>query len=141
MANDPVEIIAGEFLELSAEIESKIDNPAPFLRDVGEYMLGSLDIGYQTQTDPSGKPWKPNSPFTIAEKKRRGFINSILQATGAMRSRYNYQVSGSQLVVSNSDQKAPKHQLGIGVPVREHLGIRKEDPANIVDIGVAYISP
>ena len=124
---------------LFAELEDKVQNPTEALRNIGEYMIGSADIGYQTETDPDGVPWRPNSPFTIAEKQRLGRIQKILQSTGAMRSRYNYRVEGSRLVFSNSDDKAIKHQLGIGVPVRKHIGLRKEDPDNIAEILKAFV--
>lgn len=128
-----------ELRKLFDELEDKIQNPTRVLKNVGEYMLGSIDLGYQTETDPSGRPWRPNSPFTIAEKQRLGRIQKILQSTGAMRSRYNYRVEGNTLKVGNSDPKAIKHQLGIGTPVREHIGIRKEDPGNIAEILKAEI--
>lgn len=128
-----------ELRQLFEKLENKIQDPTEALKNVGEYMLGSIDVGYQTETDPNGVPWRPNSPFTISEKQRLGRIQKILQSTGAMRSRYNYRVEGSTLKIGNSDPKAIKHQLGIGTPVREHLGIRKEDPDNIAEILRAYV--
>ncbi len=139
MATISVNISTEEIEKTLKELEEKLEDPTPVLRDIGEYMLGSIDVGFQTETDPNGNPWLPNSPFTIAEKRRLGRINRILQATGLMRSRYNYKVEGRQLTVGNSDPKAAKHQLGIGVPVRENLGIRKEDPENINEIAFTYV--
>lgn len=139
MTNIQINVDSKKLSDLFAELESKIKDPTDALKDVGEYMLGSIDIGYQTETDPDGIPWRPNSPFTIAEKQRLGRIQKILQSTGAMRSRYFYRVEGTTLKVGNSDQKAPKHQLGVDVPVRRHLGIRKEDPENIEVILKAHI--
>jgi phage virion morphogenesis protein len=139
MSDISINIDNAELNRLFKELENKVQNPTEALRNVGEYMLGSIDIGFQQEIDPDGVPWQPNSPFTIAEKQRLGRIQKILQSTGAMRSRYNYRVEGRTLKVGNSDPKAVKHQLGIGVPVRKHLGIRKEDPDNIAEILRTYI--
>lgn len=139
MTNISINIQDKQLTALFEELEAKVENPVEALRNVGEYMLGSIDVGFQTETDPDGVPWKKNSPFTIAEKQRLGRIQKILQSTGAFRSRYFYRVDGTTLTVSNTDKVSPKHQLGIDVPVRKHLGIRKEDPENIEFILRAHI--
>lgn len=139
MATITINVDDEQVNRLLRELEEKLDDPTPVLRDIGEYMLGSIDLGFQTETAPSGEPWQPNSPYTIALKQREGRIMKVLQSTGAMRGSFNYQISGSQLSLGGSDAKIPKHQFGIGTPKREILGIRQEDPENIADIMLAYL--
>lgn len=62
------------------------------LRSIGEYMMLTIDQNFQTETDPDGRKWKPNSAFTIAEKKRQSRIMKVLQSTGLMRSRTKYKL-------------------------------------------------
>ncbi|PHJ65047.1 hypothetical protein VF04_04505 [Nostoc linckia z7] len=114
-------------------------NLRPALQEIGEYMLYSTDQHFVTETDPQGIPWKPLTPFTLREKRAKGRILKILQSTGLMRSRINYQVSDNQCVVGVNDEKAKKHQLGIGVDKREFLGVSTDDKQEIVSILDDYI--
>jgi phage virion morphogenesis protein len=102
-------------------------------------MLYSTDQHFVTETDPHGKRWQPLSPVTLQEKRAKGLILKILQSTGLMRSRVNYQVSGNQCIVGVNDEKAKKHQLGIGVPKREFIGVNADDRQEIISILDDYI--
>jgi phage virion morphogenesis protein len=118
---------------------AKTSNLRPALQDIGEYMLYSTDQHFVTETDPQGVPWKPLAPFTLREKQAKGRILKILQSTGLMRSRVNYQVSDNQCIVGVNDEKAKKHQLGIGVDKREFLGVGTDDKEEITAILDDYI--
>lgn len=111
--------------------QQKITDPSILLEAIGEYMVGDIDERFRTETAPDGTPWQPNSPFTINEKRRQGKILKILQRTGFMRSSAFYQINGNTLRVGLSDPKSVKHQLGIGVPKREIVGISKTQQLEI----------
>ena len=117
-----------------SRILAQTGNLTPALQEIGEYMLYATDQRFVTETDPQGIPWKPLTPFTLREKRAKGRILKILQSTGLMRSRVNYQVVGNQCIVGVNDEKAKKHQLGIGVTKREFLGVSTDNKAEIISI-------
>ncbi|MBN3946463.1 MAG: phage virion morphogenesis protein [Nostoc sp. NMS7] len=122
-----------------SRILTQTGNLTPALQEIGEYMLYAIDQRFVTETDPQGKPWKPLTAFTLREKQAKGRILKILQSTGLMRSRINYQVTGNQCIVGVNDEKARKHQLGIGVPKREFIGVSAVDREQIINILDDYI--
>lgn len=126
--------------EALVRLLEKTDDLTPAMRDVGEYLLASVDLRFQQEIDPAGIPWKKLSPFTIRLKKAEGKILRILQRTGLMRSRVNYRVTRNSCTIGINDKKAYKHQFGIGVPKREILGINEEDKQEILAIVNDHLS-
>ena len=102
----------------------RLENLQPALRQAGEYLILEIDRRFEEEVDPLGRPWKPLAPATIAKKRAEGKIQKILQRTGFMRSQTFYQIRGNSLVVTNSDPKLRRHQLGLGVPKREVFGFK-----------------
>ena len=112
----------------------------PVYKAWGEYMLLATDDRYVKETSPEGVPWKKNSPRTLAIKRSLGRINKILQSTGLMRSTYNYSIEGDGLKFGTNDPKAFKHQFGIGVPIRKHLGVSSEDIEEMKNQLIQYLA-
>lgn len=130
----------GEVRRAIARLSQRTSDMTPANRNAGEYMLGQVDDRFRTETDPQRRPWQPNSPYTLALKRSEGKILKVLQATGLMRSRVNYRADKKRVVIGIGDRKARKHQLGIGVPKREILGLNQEDERNVVEIYQSYIT-
>lgn len=104
-----------------------------------EIMYASTMENFQEERDPEGNPWVPLSPYTIRMKRSLGRINKILQSTGIMKSRTTYRVVATGFIIGNYDRKARKHQLGIGVPVRRHIGVGQQDLADLKENYRSYI--
>lgn len=121
-------------------LQRKIGDLTPAMKEVGELMLLSTDQRFENEIAPSGTPWQRLSPRTIALKQQQGRIMKILQSTGLMRSRTSYRALSDRCIVGNNDVKARKHNLGIGVPRREFLGVSEEDRIEIVAILDDYLS-
>ena len=121
-------------------ILAKTGNLNQPLNEIGQFLLASIDLGFENETNPDGIPWKPNSPGIRRYKQSKGYILKVLQATGRMRASINYRVSGNELTVGTNVSYAYKHQLGIGVPKREFLGISEENNKAIVSILDDYLS-
>lgn len=107
-------------------MESRARDLLPLHRIIGELAYADVMENFETETDPYGVPWRENSPWVLREKRRLGRIMKVLQSTGVMKSRTNYQATRSGVTIGNYDQKAYKHQLGIGVPQREIIGVGDE---------------
>lgn len=84
-------------LQVVKIIDSAIANPKSkdadaSLKNIGEYMLMVTDDRFDRETGPDGLPWKPNTPFTIRQKKAARRILKVLQSTGQARSSIQYQI-------------------------------------------------
>lgn len=116
------------------ELQRKINDLTPAMKNIGEYMLLSTDTRFRTESDPYGNKWQPNSPRTIARKRAEGKILKVLQSTGRLRSSIAYKADRDSVVVGTNVSYAPKHQLGQGVPKREFLGVGQKDNEEILVI-------
>lgn len=115
-------------------LQRKVGDLTPAMKLIGEELIRSTDDRFDQEIAPDGTPWKPNSAFTVAKKRAEGRILKVLQSTGQMRASITYQASRDRVVIGTNDQKARKHQFGVGVPKREFLGVSDEDRVEIVQI-------
>lgn len=121
------------------DITSRLKDLTPVMRAIGEYLVYATDERFKGEIDPQGVPWKQLSPKTIEQKIRQGRINKILQSTGVMRSRVNFQATSTSVRVGISDRKAVFHQLGIGVPQREIIGLNSENKQQVLNIMTKFL--
>ena len=121
-------------------LQRKVGDLTPAMKNIGEALLLSTDQRFETETDVQGRDWQPLSARTINQKQRDRRILKVLQSTGLMRSRTSYRAERDQVIVGNNDEKAAKHQLGIGVPKREFLGVSDEDNIEILSILNSYLN-
>ena len=106
-----------------AKLKRKLSDLTPVMEEIGQFELLQHDKRFNAEVDFRGNPLLPNSPRTIAYKKATGKIQQILQSTGLMRSRTRVIATQNEAKIINNDNKAQKHQRGIGVPKREIFGI------------------
>lgn len=121
-------------------IIDRVKNPTPFLRRANELILLQIDKGFEQQRSPSGEPWKPNTPYTIAQKRAKGRILKVLQSTGRGRAEVHGQVIGNKLYIGTVLDYMRKQQLGIGVPKREYIGISKETADELISMVDEFIT-
>jgi len=136
MANPIVGIqySSGEVNSRLNELQRKVSDLTPAMKNIGEYLLLSTDTRFRTETDPYGNRWQPNSPRTIARKRAEGRLIRVLQSTGRLRSSISYKADRTSVVIGTNVSYAAKHQLGQGVPKREFLGINETDNQEILII-------
>ncbi len=118
------------------------DYQKPFNRSAN--MLQSLFSNevFDTQGAVIGEQWKRLSPYTVAQKARRGLPIVPLQSTGRMRRSFKTQVSTDQAVIYNTAEyfkfhqsKAPRSRLPRRVMMK--LGILQRE--QIIKVFQAYI--
>jgi phage virion morphogenesis protein len=136
MANPIVGIqySSGEVNSRLNELQRKVSDLTPVMKNIGEYMLLSTDTRFRTETDPYGNRWQPNSPRTTARKRAEGRLIRVLQSTGRLRSSISYKADRTSVVIGTNVSYAAKHQLGQGVPKREFLGINEKDNQEILTL-------
>lgn len=122
------------------QLSQRLSDLTSVMEDIGHFGLLQHDKRFDREVDFRGNPLLPDSRRTIAYKKANGLILKVLQATGLMRSRTTYQSTSNSVTITNEDSKAAKHQLGVGVPKREFLGINPvEDMPVIINEITSYL--
>lgn len=86
------------------------DYTEPF-KQSADYLKGvfSKDV-FSSQGAAIGEQWKPLSPYTVAQKARRGFPSTPLIGTGAMQHAFQSIVSSDQAVIYNTADYFKYHQ-------------------------------
>jgi phage virion morphogenesis protein len=83
-------------------------DPAPMLRDMGEYLMLAHDARFATKTAPDGSPWQALSPGYLKRKKKNR--DKILVLDRYLSNTLRYQVGGDELVFgSNRPYAAIQH--------------------------------
>ncbi len=99
--------------------EQAARDPSGLMPRLGEYLQGSTQARFKTQTAPDGTPWAPLKQ-RYARRKRYN-KDKVLTLRGYLRSYIHYQVTGGDSVEVGSNQKyAAIHQFGgeIDMPER-----------------------
>jgi phage gpG-like protein len=104
----------------------KLRNPRPLLGRFNDIILLDIDINYEQERSPDGVKWQDNTPFTLSQKRAQRRIMKVLQSTGRGRDSIHGEIVGDRLIIGTNVGYMKKHQLGIGVPKREFLGISKD---------------
>ena len=100
--------------------EQAARDPSGLMPRLGEYLQGSTQARFKTQTAPDGTPWAPLKQ-RYARRKRYN-KDKVLTLRGYLRSYIHYQVTGGDSVEVGSNQKyAAIHQFGgeIDMPERQ----------------------
>ena len=100
--------------------EQAARDPSGLMPRLGEYLQGSTQKRFKTQTAPDGTPWDPLKQ-RYARRKRYN-KDKVLTLRGYLRSYIHYQVTGGDSVEVGSNQKyAAIHQFGgeIDMPERQ----------------------
>jgi phage gpG-like protein len=106
------------------------------LTDSAEYLKGiySKDV-FETKGAVIGERWKRLSPYTVAQKARKGFPSDPLVATGAMQGSFRTLVSSNQAVIFNTAEYFKYHQSRAPrttIPRRVMMKIHHDQRAEIV---------
>jgi len=100
--------------------EQAARDPSGLMPRLGEYLQGSTQARFKSQTAPDGTPWAPLKQ-RYARRKRYN-KDKVLTLRGYLRSYIHYQVTGGDSVEVGSNQKyAAIHQFGgeIDMPERQ----------------------
>ncbi len=126
--------------ELQAEMKrklAKLDNLAPFHKNVGEHMMLSVEERFETETAPDGAAWAQHAPATrTARLKKYGNAPlTILRAEGHLAGSFNYRADAGQVQIGSPIVYAAIHHFGgqagrnrkVTIPARPILGLSPFD--------------
>ena len=128
--------------------EQAARDPSGLMPRLGEYLQGSTQARFKTQTAPDGTPWAPLKQ-RYARRKRYN-KDKVLTLRGYLRSYIHYQIPDAQTVEVGSNQKyAAIHQLGgtIEKPARQttvhfdagkakHLFVKKKKAKRSLQVSI-----
>lgn len=140
MTGATVEFDNREALAAIAAAANAMGNPAPMLRDMGEYLLIAHDQHFAQQRAPDGTAWQALSPRYKARKKKNR--DKLLRLDGYLSETLRYQVGGDELLFGSNRIYAAAQHFGFPkrrLPARPFLGTRAEDDAELIVIAQDYL--
>ena len=126
----------------------------PLMSEIGEYLVRSTKERFNTETDPTGKPWAPLSEEYRARKKQNRdkilTLSRDLAGSVAFRAARAHVDAGVRPIYSGTHQfGAAKGSFGStskgspipwgDIPARPFLGLSDEDEREITQIVVDYL--
>ena len=114
-------------------------DPAPMLRDMGEYLMIAHAARFASQTAPDGSKWQALSPAYLKRKPKNK--NRILFLDGYLANTLRYQVTGAELLFgSNRPYAAIQHFGGeIDIAARSQQTYFRQD-SKTGEVGQRFVS-
>lgn len=139
MAGVTLEFDAVAALAVANEAAAALADPAPMLRDIGEFLLIAHDQRFASQASPDGTPWQALSPAYLKRKKKNR--DKILVLDGFLKNTLRYQVNNNELLFgTNRIYGAMMHFGGsIDVAARSQQAYFRQD-GKTGDVGNQFVS-
>ena len=139
MAGVTLEFDAVAALAVVNEAAAALADPAPMLRDIGEYLLLAHDRRFASQASPDGTPWQALSPAYLKRKKKNR--DKVLVLDGFLKNTLRYQVSNNELLFgTNRIYGAMMHFGGsIDIAARSQQAYFRQD-GRTGDVGTQFVS-
>lgn len=156
---DPFKVeIAVDDSEIRAALQRSMtanSNMRPVFKVIGERLLRSTEERFDTETDPTGKPWAPlqiSSLYAGYGKKKytqKGMLTAafsrylgarkILTKSGQLRRSIYSKPTDTQVAIGTGKIYGATHQFGRGnIPARPFLGITVADRVEILELVQEY---
>jgi len=96
------------------QLATQLDDMAPVMQDLGEYLVQSTQDRMLRGEQPDGRPFAPRSATTLARYAAKGFKFGAqpLNKSGEMRQQLHYQASSSGLSWGSNAIQAAVMQFG-----------------------------
>jgi phage virion morphogenesis protein len=153
-----VEIDDRQFRHAMERLAARAKDMTTVLRGIGEYLVGTTQDRFKTQTAPDGTPWQPLQAWYQREKPQNA--DKILTLRGHLRNTLHWQVIPDELLVGSSLEYAAIHQFGgeiqakkgralslrgrfvtsVTIPARPYLGISPADGQEVEGLVADYLA-
>jgi phage virion morphogenesis protein len=119
-------------LEGDKEIQEKLQEmaqrlqPSKFqraLNTVGEMIQGSIEESFETKKSPFGESWAPLSIKTLAQKRKKGYRDTILREEGDLEDKWTHKADASSVAVGTN----VKSKKGFAYAGVHHFGSKKKN--------------
>lgn len=108
-----------------SKLLGRLEDLSPAFAAIGQEMEARVSARFETESDPSGIPWAPWAPATVASYPPSG-NRRILDRYGDMLNSLNHQVDGNAVRIGFGTQYAAYHEWGTETMPRR--GLLMEDP-------------
>lgn len=122
------EEIPGVIRQQVAEVANDISR-FPYSRvledDILPWVRKLHESYFKTESDPSGKPWRPLAPSTVAKKGHDTILVDKQRLMRSLTTRSVYsisQVRGNELTYGTADPHSRFHQFGAALAARTSVG-------------------
>lgn len=146
MSGASLEFDLSGFTDALDRLKSRLNDLTPLMAQIGEALLLSSQMRFETKTGPDGQGWAALAAATVRDRIRRRYGGAnILQRTGALARSLNYRAGPDRVTVSlggsgNSTAYAAFHQFGTRrFPARPVLGLSAEDERIISEIAETFM--
>lgn len=103
-------------------VEGRIEDLEPVLLVMAEDLKTLIDDSFENSVSPSGRPWEPLKPATIAQ--RRANSDKPLVDTGRLRNSISATAESRSIVFGTNVVYGGTHQFGRGpIPARPYLPV------------------
>lgn len=134
----------------TGELIDRMKNREGFYKNVGEYLLPSIQDNFEGEHAPDGTRWKGLSGVTIA-KRLQDHGNApltILRVSGGLVGSINYEPGSDALRIGTSKVQAAILHFGgkagrnhkVTIPARPYLGISAENERGIFEIAEDWLT-
>ena len=112
---------------------------SPAMIEIAGHLEDSVHESLERQADPAtGAPWQPLEEDTVAERRRKGFGDRILERSGALFDSIHSEHDAQAAVAGTNLIYAATHQFGSGddgrnIPARPYLGLWDEHRDEVLD--------
>jgi phage gpG-like protein len=130
--------------EVLGAIIARSDSLRPFFEGVRDVVANATRERFLNQHGPSGAPWLPPKPETVARRKRSKGSQALIDTMAMMDSIYPSSIiTDDRLEVGTNAIQARVHQEGSlarNIPARPFLGISVQDEGDVRDLLVAHLA-
>lgn len=142
-----IELQDQQLLQAIDQLLQLLQQPRQLLDDIGATLESNAQLRWDAKVDPSGQPWAPLSPTTVAiyesewfqernEDFKGGIPGSLLQRTNRLRQSLAYNVGPDWIELGTSRQvpgrSQPTWQIGVlhewGTRTMPRRGLLVADP-------------
>lgn len=122
-ASFTVEVDDREIREALDAILARMEDTRPFLQDIGQLLMNSVQENFRREQAPDGTPWTPLRPGTIKDRLRaRRSAKGILRRSGMLYGSIAWQLEGDGVRVGASTAYAAIHQFGGSIDRKARSG-------------------
>lgn len=124
MTGTKITIDDSRLKSLLGSLSGRCRDLTPPLQGWGNKLLEQTREQFEQEVDPEGQAWASLAPSTLVRKRKMGYPDKVLTATGMMRGKIGVSVGKKSLKLINPAPYAEFHQKGTRkMPQREILGI------------------
>ncbi len=126
--------------KIGVAVEKAIANKSKVLENFGKATIKRTQQDIINQQSPDGKKFAPLTKYTLAQKRKLGYILAILRATDEMLNAFTSEVDGDTVSITQPKSYGRVLQEGRSdMPARPFLGFTDNDAKVLIQLFLAEV--